>query len=580
MQTLTATELIAQKSRTRRPIYKIVLTEGANSYTYEQDRIIGIDYTKEPGRESANVMLDNHDGTLTSLDFKGYKGVIHLGFRTTNGAEYSARPPLYVVPHQLISDPEQSPPLRLSLALAGITNLLAEDRASGEYTPDTTDTDTVKTLFRKIAGDTGVTILSVYNHCTSYDVTFDSEDDLIDSYVPKDSFAIYLNHTRLSKLQELLRFTQCVMQIGDDGKIHIQKPIISTSTAWVADTAYAVGDRVVPTTANEVEYKCTSAGTSDSSELTWPTEVGETVADNTVTWTVSFVYEYKMADSYHTFFNKTYRKRLVIPNYIQVDSLESQTTAYTGFAKEASSSDLIEKRKFYRYRVSSNQDCTDLATARLSQYQLDAEGGHGIAPMNIGAELYDFVKITDRRQNDYVVGNISYLRMIVTRDEYKMEFRFGKLTLAGLMGTVAPMISSGSVTMADLMALIQNLMGYMEGLTGIVDSLIAWHEWFSGYIYITADGDIILNPKVNRKVHITGDLSQTSDQQFGLMLATAIAGYMFFYDNAGAVDHQLAPETTGHGKIGTPTYKWLSSVIQKAYHDTRLKIPVGTDMYD
>ena len=54
---------------------------------------------------------------------------------------------------------------------------------------------------------------------------------------------------------------------------------------WEASTAYSVGDFVAPTTQNGKRYECTTAGTSDSSEPTWPTTAGGTVEDNTATWT-------------------------------------------------------------------------------------------------------------------------------------------------------------------------------------------------------------------------------------------------------------------------------------------------------
>jgi len=57
------------------------------------------------------------------------------------------------------------------------------------------------------------------------------------------------------------------------------------ATAWVAATAYALGDIVVPTTANGFWYECTTAGTSDGAEPTWPTTAGDTVNDNTAVWT-------------------------------------------------------------------------------------------------------------------------------------------------------------------------------------------------------------------------------------------------------------------------------------------------------
>jgi hypothetical protein len=55
------------------------------------------------------------------------------------------------------------------------------------------------------------------------------------------------------------------------------------AATWAATTAKALGDYVVPTTANQHFYKCTAAGTTAASAPTWPTD-GSTVTDGTVTW--------------------------------------------------------------------------------------------------------------------------------------------------------------------------------------------------------------------------------------------------------------------------------------------------------
>lgn len=56
-----------------------------------------------------------------------------------------------------------------------------------------------------------------------------------------------------------------------------------TRTAWVTATAYAIGDVIIPTTANGHRYICYDAGTSGGVEPTWPTN-GTTVADGTAGW--------------------------------------------------------------------------------------------------------------------------------------------------------------------------------------------------------------------------------------------------------------------------------------------------------
>ena len=62
-------------------------------------------------------------------------------------------------------------------------------------------------------------------------------------------------------------------------------------SAWQADTAYSLGDAVVPTAGleNGFRYECTTAGTSHATtEPTWPITEGGTVVDGTVTWTCRF----------------------------------------------------------------------------------------------------------------------------------------------------------------------------------------------------------------------------------------------------------------------------------------------------
>jgi len=63
------------------------------------------------------------------------------------------------------------------------------------------------------------------------------------------------------------------------------------ATAWAATTAYSVGDVCKPTVENGYLYRCTSAGTSDSGEPTWPTpedssgaDWGDEVVDDGATW--------------------------------------------------------------------------------------------------------------------------------------------------------------------------------------------------------------------------------------------------------------------------------------------------------
>jgi len=64
-------------------------------------------------------------------------------------------------------------------------------------------------------------------------------------------------------------------------------------TAWAASTAFSVGDvrRATSSQNSGLVFECTTAGTSGSSEPTWPTDIGSTLTDNTVVWTaISSIY--------------------------------------------------------------------------------------------------------------------------------------------------------------------------------------------------------------------------------------------------------------------------------------------------
>lgn len=63
---------------------------------------------------------------------------------------------------------------------------------------------------------------------------------------------------------------------------------------WVASTAFSVGDirRASTDQASGLFFRCTTAGTSASSEPSWPTDIGSTITDNTCVWTaIASAYE-------------------------------------------------------------------------------------------------------------------------------------------------------------------------------------------------------------------------------------------------------------------------------------------------
>jgi len=200
MRTLDTALEAAQKKASLKPACKITLTHGETSYTIEENRIKKLVHIEEPWRVNAKgVILDNSDGYFTDLALQGYQAVISWGLHTSEGAKYSDTSPMWVTWQQLNSSPGV---LSCELNILGIPDLMDEDEASEAYTPDEDDTKTVKTLLTQIAGAT----LSCFSHCQAFDVIFDSEDDVIGSYKPKDSFVVSIRGSRLAAFKRALDY--------------------------------------------------------------------------------------------------------------------------------------------------------------------------------------------------------------------------------------------------------------------------------------------------------------------------------------------------------------------------------------
>lgn len=364
MRSLSSTLTAAQKASSIEVIYKIVLTEGANTYTYEQDRILPSSHDEELYSHRATIVLDNSDGEFDDKDLKGYQGVISYGAVGGAGAEYSATAPIFVIDQQFNSTPGR---LTCELELEGIPDLMAEDEASENYTPDDTDTKTVKTLVNAIARAT----LSCFSHCKAFDVVWDDGyDSLADTYKPKDSLRIYTGGARLAALRRVLDFTANVPRFEDDGKIHILKPVTSG---------------------------------------------------------VNYDYEYNL-QSGHTFFYKAYRNSLVIPNRVVVKSRSDDDPSYSGSAQidgYTSLPDAVKKTNYVQARLESNAQANSIAEALIAKAEMWSERGAAEVPINVGAELFDYVKITDQRQGDSRTGNLGYVHRRFGQGNWLMTFGFG-----------------------------------------------------------------------------------------------------------------------------------------------------------
>jgi len=105
---------------------------------------------------------------------------------------------------------------------------------------------------------------------------------------------------------------------------------------WAAATAYTTSDFVRASDQSDLFlYQCTTAGTSDAAEPTWPTTNEGTVADNTVTWTARKASEFPqdLKEAAIITVIDWFRGGLQIPSGVASERFESMEIRYdTGAA--------------------------------------------------------------------------------------------------------------------------------------------------------------------------------------------------------------------------------------------------------
>lgn len=247
------------------------------------------------------------------------------------------------------------------------TSVKASQELTEKYTGDWSDEAGYDAAYKYTYGATPV---YCYDKYPAYGLVFDSEDDLIDSFIPADSFRINLNDTRLAKVKELMRYTDCVAVVKNDGLIHISVP--------------------------------TTSGTTYDNE-----------------------YTLVQGRDYHNFFNKRFRRRVVSPNYIIFKDYDG---TYIGYAKDASAdlTDMLEQET-HTVRATSAAQCTNLATAYLSKLQMESEKGSGVLPfVHFGQELYDYVNFVDARAGDNRAGNVGSITEFYKPGQFNMSIGFGR----------------------------------------------------------------------------------------------------------------------------------------------------------
>lgn len=246
---------------------------------------------------------------------------------------------------------------------------MARDEASANYIPKSDDTLTVKDLVEGIVKAT----LAPFSHCSkAFQVVWDAGyDALADSYVPADGFRIYTGGKRLAALRRVLDYTGNVPRFEADGKCHILKPV---TTGSVFDS------------------------------------------------------EYSLEKDAHKFFAKAYRDTVPFPNKVVVRSRTDDDPYCSGEAQitgYASLADNIKNTAYIEVRLASDDQADDIAEALIAKAEMGCKKGQAEVPLNVGAEIFDYVQVTDSRQGDTRSGNLGYVHRRFGQDKWTMTFGFG-----------------------------------------------------------------------------------------------------------------------------------------------------------
>ena len=423
MRLLSQSLLRAQRARIiyhNHFLLKCDLSYGATSYSYTHanNKIKQLSDVEQIFSRRSQLLLEDADKVLHGRDLEGYKAEISYGLITRAGPEWISTAPLWVVGQNRDSYRTH---LECNLELEGIFDRMKKQKAESTMTLPSTDTQTVKDLLTGIADGTitdGTN--SPYSNYPAYTITFDSgydDDGLIDVFIPADSFRIGLNESRLAKFTEVLRYTEAVARIGNDGAIHIFTPVTS--------------------------------GTTYDNE-----------------------YSLLKGRDYHNFFNKRFRRRVVSPNYITFKNHPSHDDSYTGFAKDASAdlTDMLERETHYA-RLVSNAQGTALAGALLSKYQMQAEKGAGVLPfVHLGQETYDYVNFNDAHAGDERAGNVGSIsklfRVYNAQPQLNMSIGFGRVPLG--VAALKGFSQETGLSPENLMPIFDSLYSYIEQIIDIL----------------------------------------------------------------------------------------------------------------
>jgi len=392
------------------------------------NRILSVIQQESPFEDRAEILLDNSDQVLSTLDMSGV--LVNLGFGF--GSEASYIPDLYVEKQEDISYQGR---LLTRLLCIGNWNKLAKHRVMGDAIGGAlnTGTDTVAEIIVKH-------ILS------NMELLTHSSDGNEDTVVPG---AIYeVNTPRRQLIRDVIGMTGNLLKMRGADVIMIER--IGTRLHYFTGTITGTFVPGEPVTSNSGHKAITVyAGSTyvvieDEDDSDWSAQTTITgslsgASCGSISAREEFDYKYGPLAGSHSFYEFTREQNVLEANrVICVDVLPdiSGTTTYTALGE---ANDTTDQAKFgiltLPFEDSStagdNGKAAASAAARLLHIQAEATGGMLVAPMNVAQEMYDIVEIDDDRggwtSGTEIGGRVGSIIRRYSPGTYEIELKFGGL---------------------------------------------------------------------------------------------------------------------------------------------------------
>lgn len=422
MRTLDAELLAEQKKLKVTPAYEVAFsypsTAGTPNYTFDHSQIL--DLMQEEGSYSNNVSLYINDNAGTVPSLLGYKANMRLGLSINGTAKYEDFP-FYRVQSQ-VSD-SYNGKVVTKLNLLGEVDYMGQQISQYTCNHDISTVDyqneTVKDIMGQLFSLTGAHTVEDHidwgfyidgtHEYPKYSMQVDADVStagVFYTYKLMEAFGVAQNDNRLDKIKQLVDVSEIRIRWISSGTVPSMQPYI-----------------IDPVTSGTV-----------------------------------YDYEYKVAVDEHQFPSVSFRSKLVIPNSVVVIG-EGGVGETVGAATNASSYNLYPVQQLiYQEELTTDEDCTNLAKAIISQKALDAQSGvFNIPIMNIGQELYDYIKLTDPRTSKTYTGNVQFIRRHAGGGRYDMQIYFGKPDFQQAQPT-----GNLEEVVASLMNTVNSMLAYIE----------------------------------------------------------------------------------------------------------------------